>query len=76
MEKDSQKDYETMMGDAVSKRAPDAKSITEKEGAKANTEDSLEQEKDKHISPRLRSSWSRSITVSTCATQEGYIDET
>jgi septal ring factor EnvC (AmiA/AmiB activator) len=47
MEKDSQKDYETIMADAASKRATDAKSITEKEGAKATTEGELEQEKDK-----------------------------
>ena len=47
MEKDSQKEYEEMMGDAASKRATDAKSITEKEGAKATTEGELEQEKDK-----------------------------
>jgi len=47
MEKDSQKEYEEMMADAASKRATDAKSITEKEGAKATTEGELEQEKDK-----------------------------
>ena len=50
MEKDSQKEYEEMMGDAASKRATDAKSITEKEGAKATTEGELEQEKDKKTS--------------------------
>jgi len=47
MEKDSQKEYEEMMADAASKRATDAKSITEKEGAKATTEGELEQENDK-----------------------------
>eukprot|EP00972_Heterocapsa_arctica_P091289 13469331-Heterocapsa_arctica.AAC.2 len=47
LEKDSQKDYETVMGDAALKRAMNAKSITEKEDVKASTEGSLEQEKDK-----------------------------
>lgn len=37
-EKDSQKDYETMMVDAKRKRASDSKAVAEKEGAKANTE--------------------------------------
>jgi len=46
-EKESQDDYEKMMEDAASKRTADTKSITEKEGAKASTEESLEAEKDK-----------------------------
>merc|ERR1719440_687291 len=37
-EKDSQKDYEKMLADAKTKRAADSKSVTEKEGAKANLE--------------------------------------
>jgi len=46
-EKDAQVDYETLMEDAGSKRAADAKSLTEKEGAKADTEEALETEKGK-----------------------------
>jgi len=46
-EKDAQADYETLMEDAGSKRAADAKSLTEKEGAKADTEEALETEKGK-----------------------------
>jgi len=41
-EKDSQGDYEELMADSASKRAADSKSLTEKEGAKANTEVALE----------------------------------
>jgi len=40
-EKDSQGDYEQMMDDAAKKRAEDSKSITEKEGVKADTETSV-----------------------------------
>jgi len=46
-EKDAQADYETLMSDAGAKRAADATSVTEKEGAKADTEEALEVEKDK-----------------------------
>eukprot|EP00972_Heterocapsa_arctica_P007618 1110258-Heterocapsa_arctica.AAC.2 len=42
LEKDSQKDYETLMGNAASKRTMDAKPIIEKEGTNANIEGSLE----------------------------------
>merc|ERR1719379_468500 len=46
-EKDAQADYETMMGDAAAKRAADSKLMTEKEGAKADTEEMLQAETDK-----------------------------
>merc|ERR1719159_1567075 len=46
-EKDAQADYETMMADAAAKRAADSKSLTEKEGAKADTEEALQAETDK-----------------------------
>jgi len=41
-EKDAQEDYETFMGDASDKRAADSKSITDKEGAKAEAETELQ----------------------------------
>merc|ERR1719379_2712979 len=41
VEKDSQKDYEQMMDDAAKKRAEDVKTITEKEGVKADTETTI-----------------------------------
>merc|ERR1719478_1159133 len=47
-EKDSQEDYEQMMADAKEKRAQDSKSITEKEGAKAEAETVLQQDSDAH----------------------------
>merc|ERR1719171_574334 len=37
-EKDSQEDYEKLMGESSSKRASDSKTITEKEAAKAELE--------------------------------------
>jgi len=40
-EKDAQGDYEKFMNDAGSKRAEDSKSMTDKEGALADTQDSL-----------------------------------
>merc|ERR1719482_2628086 len=40
-EKDAQEDYEKTMGDASAKRAEDSKAITDKEGAKAEAEESL-----------------------------------
>jgi chromosome segregation ATPase len=43
-EKDAQEDYETMMRDAAEKRVLDSKSITEKEGTKADEEVSIEKE--------------------------------
>jgi len=46
-EKDAQADYETLMADAGAKRAADATSLTEKEGARADDEEALEVEKDK-----------------------------
>jgi len=41
-EKEDQKDYETFMADAKTKRANDAKSITDKEGSKAAAEAAVE----------------------------------
>jgi len=41
-EKDAQKDYESMLGDAKAKRAADSKSIAQKEGAKATLETELQ----------------------------------
>merc|ERR1719487_1451689 len=45
-EKDSQEDYEKMMADAKEKRATDSKTITEKEGVKAETEAALQMDTD------------------------------
>merc|ERR1712072_1114217 len=44
-EKDAQKDYETFMSDASQKRADDSKAITDKEAAKAATEEELQTSK-------------------------------
>merc|ERR1719310_1541913 len=41
-EKDAQNDYETFMSDASQKRADDSKAITDKEAAKAATEEELQ----------------------------------
>jgi len=45
-EKDAQADYESFMSDASEKRAQDSKAITDKEGAKAETETELQSNKD------------------------------
>jgi chromosome segregation ATPase len=45
-EKDAQKDYETLMSDAQTKRAEDSKAITDKESAKAETETQLQADTD------------------------------
>jgi len=45
-EKNAQADYEKMMADSSDKRASDSKSLTEKTGAKADTEAALEAHKD------------------------------
>merc|ERR1719326_2138540 len=45
-EKESQKDYETMMADAKSKRAADSKSVSQKEQSKADLEGELQAHKD------------------------------
>merc|ERR1719486_642125 len=45
-EKEAQKDYETFMADASEKRAQDSKAITDKESAKAETEQELESNKE------------------------------
>merc|ERR1719235_2694247 len=44
-EKDAQKEYEQFMADAKKKRSLDAKSVTDKEGAKAAAEAALEKNK-------------------------------
>jgi len=49
MEKDAQAGYEKMLADASEKRAADAKSINEKEGAKAETEGNLQDENVKKV---------------------------
>merc|ERR1719329_634688 len=41
-EKDAQSDYETFMSDASEKRAQDSKAITDKESAKAETEEEMQ----------------------------------
>merc|ERR1719181_1917983 len=45
-EKDAQKEYETFMSDASEKRSQDSKAITDKEGAKAETETELQSNKE------------------------------
>jgi len=45
IEKDGQEDYETFMKDSATKRAEDSKSITDKEGALADLETGLGQQK-------------------------------
>merc|ERR1719436_1037287 len=49
-EKDAQKEYEQFMSDASEKRALDSKAITDKQGAKAETETQLQTDKDNHKS--------------------------
>ena len=49
-EKNSQGDYEAMMADSATKRTADSTSITEKEGAKADTEALLEKSQDEKTS--------------------------
>merc|ERR1719362_926620 len=46
-EKDAQADYETMMEDSADKRTMDAKTLTSKEGVKADTEAALSEHKKK-----------------------------
>merc|ERR1719163_990003 len=45
-EKEAQKEYEAFMSDAAEKRADDSKSVTDKEGYKAETETELEAAKE------------------------------
>jgi len=52
-EKDAQGDYERFMSDASSKRAEDAKTITDKESAKAETETELQSNKESKTSKNL-----------------------
>merc|ERR550514_2408463 len=47
-EKNAQQDYEQTMEEAKVKRAEDSKSITEKEGVKAETEATLQQNTEAH----------------------------
>merc|ERR1719390_323615 len=49
-EKDSQKEYEAMMGDSAAKRAQDSSLITEKESMKAELETELEASKEGKLS--------------------------
>merc|ERR1719265_1177329 len=52
-EKDAQGDYERFMSDASSKRAEDAKAITDKTSAKAETETELQTNKESKRSKML-----------------------
>merc|ERR1719301_219736 len=52
-EDDAQKEYEQFMSDASAKRAQDSKSITDKEGAKAETETELQANKEAKQSKTL-----------------------
>merc|ERR1719486_723385 len=45
-EKEAQKEYEQFMSDSSEKRATDSKAITDKEGAKADTETQLQSDKE------------------------------
>merc|ERR1719197_873377 len=49
-EKLAQEEYEELMADSATKRAADSKSITAKEGEKANTETALTEQEDLHTS--------------------------
>merc|ERR1719324_1883877 len=49
-EKLAQEEYEELMADSAAKRAADSKSITAKEGEKANTETALTEHEDTHTS--------------------------
>jgi len=53
-EKDAQADYETFMGDASSKRALDSKAITDKDSAKAETEQEFQANKDSKHSKTIQ----------------------
>merc|ERR1719476_1152366 len=48
-ETDSQQEYEEMMADSAAKRAQDSKSLTDKNAAKAATEEALQAETDKKV---------------------------
>jgi len=52
-EKDAQSDYEGFMSDASEKRAQDSKAITDKEGAKAETESELQSNTDSKNSKNI-----------------------
>merc|ERR1719502_1390031 len=52
-EKDAQKDYEKFMADAADKRAADSKSITDKQGLKAETESQLQTDQDSKKSKEI-----------------------
>jgi septal ring factor EnvC (AmiA/AmiB activator) len=49
-EKDAQAEYEKTMDDSAKKRAIDSKSLTDKQSAKANTESSLQANKEEKVS--------------------------
>ena len=49
-EKNAQEEYEQFMSDSADKRADDAKAITDKNGAKADTEVALEEAEKGHTS--------------------------
>merc|ERR1719203_153494 len=51
-EKDAQADYETLMEDSADKRSADSKSLTEKNGAKADTEAAVEGHQDDQASAK------------------------
>merc|ERR1719428_418956 len=46
VEKDVQADYETLMAESTEKRAQDSKTLSDKQSAKANTEEDLQNHKD------------------------------
>jgi septal ring factor EnvC (AmiA/AmiB activator) len=52
-EEDAQQEYEQFMSDASAKRAQDSKSITDKDGAKAETESELQANKESKTSKTL-----------------------
>merc|ERR1719162_2897506 len=52
-EKDAQSDYETLMADSQDKRAQDSKAITDKEGAKAETEAEVQSNTDDQKSKNI-----------------------
>merc|ERR1719188_2751261 len=49
-ERDAQGDYETLMADSAEKRTADSKSLSEKQGAKADTEAAVEGHQDEKTS--------------------------
>lgn len=70
-EKDAQGDYEKFMADAGAKRAEDSKSMTDKEGALADTSESLvnnkEALKNKNFEQMEIRWWCKSISATRCS---------